>query len=69
MKSIPAVQKYMTHVPKSIGYDQTLEQAREVMHTLRLRHLPVLQGGKLVGILSDRDINWSLQFKMLIREK
>lgn len=63
MKSIPAVQKYMTHVPKSIGYDQTLEQAREVMHTLRLRHLPVLQGGKLVGILSDRDINLVLQFK------
>lgn len=62
MKSIPAVQKYMTHVPKSIGYDQTIAQAREVMQSLRARHLPVLDGGKLVGILSDRDINLVLQF-------
>lgn len=62
MKSIPAVQKYMTYVPKSIGYDQTIAQAREFMSKLHLRHLPVLKGGKLVGILTDRDINLVLQF-------
>lgn len=62
MKAIPAVQKYMTYVPKSIGYDQTIAQARDVMKSLRARHLPVLNGGKLVGILSDRDINLVLQF-------
>lgn len=63
MKSIPVVQKYMTTVPKSIGYDQTIAQASDFMKKLKLRHLPVLKGGKLVGLLSDRDINLVLQFK------
>ncbi|MBX3017076.1 MAG: CBS domain-containing protein [Bdellovibrionaceae bacterium] len=62
MKAIPAVQKYMTYVPKSIGFDQTIAQAQEMMKTLRARHLPVLDGGKLVGLLSDRDVNLVLQF-------
>ena len=63
MKAIPVVQKYMTFVPKSIGYDQTIAQANDFMKKLKLRHLPVLKGGKLVGLLSDRDINLVLQFK------
>lgn len=62
MKAIPTVQKYMTYVPKSIGYDQTLAQASDVMRTLHLRHLPVLKGGVLVGILTDRDIKLVLGF-------
>jgi len=63
MKAIPNVQKFMTYVPKSIGFDQTLAQATEIMRKLHLRHLPVLKGGKLVGILTDRDINLVLSFK------
>ncbi len=63
MKAIPTVQKFMTYVPKSIGYDQTIAQASEFMRKLHLRHLPVLKGGKLVGILTDRDINLVLGFK------
>jgi acetoin utilization protein AcuB len=63
MKAIPPVQKFMTYVPKSIGFDQTIAQASDFMKKLRLRHLPVLRGGKLVGILSDRDINLILGFK------
>jgi len=63
MKAIPHIQKYMTYVPKSIGYDQTIAQASEFMRKLHLRHLPVLKGGQLVGILTDRDINLVLSFK------
>ena len=63
MKSIPSVQKYMTFVPKTIGFDQSLEQASDYMRKLHVRHLPVLKGGKLVGIVSDRDINMVLTFK------
>lgn len=63
MKAIPVVQKYMTYVPKSIAYDQTIAQANDFMKKLQLRHLPVLKEGKLVGLISDRDINFILQFK------
>lgn len=62
MKTIPTIQKYMTYVPKSIGYDQTIAQAREYMRKLRVRHLPVLKGGDLVGVITDRDINLVLGF-------
>lgn len=63
MKAIPHVQKYMTYAPKTIGSEQTIAQAHEVMRKLHLRHLPVLKGGQLVGILTDRDINLVLGFK------
>ncbi|MBX9767409.1 MAG: CBS domain-containing protein [Bdellovibrionales bacterium] len=63
MKAIPTVQKYMTTLPKSIGYDQPIVKAQQFMKELGLRHLPVLKGGELVGVLTDRDINLVLQFK------
>src|SRR3989338_6698981 len=63
MKAIPTVQKYMTYVPKSIGSDQTVAQASEFMRKLHFRHLPVLKGGHLVGIITDRDINLVISFK------
>lgn len=61
-KSIPTVQKYMTCVPKSIGFDRPLAHALEVMRELHVRHLPVLKAGQLVGVLSDRDIKLVLGF-------
>lgn len=63
MKAIPAVQKYMTKVPHTIGADQPLVKAEKLMTEYRIRHLPVLDGGKLVGILSDRDVKIVESFK------
>lgn len=56
MKSIPVIQKYMTASPHTIGSDQSLKKAHEVMREFRIRHLPVLKGGQLVGVLTDRDL-------------
>lgn len=56
-KPIPTIQKYMTTVPQSVGDEQTLAHASAMMKELGIRHLPVLRGGKLLGILTDRDIN------------
>jgi acetoin utilization protein AcuB len=50
------VRAYMTEAPHSIGVDQTLATAHEMMRTHRIRHLPVLKASKLVGILSQRDL-------------
>jgi acetoin utilization protein AcuB len=47
----------MTTSPHSIGKDQTLERAHELMRTNHIRHLPVLDGGKLVGMITERDLH------------
>lgn len=56
-KSIPLISRYMTTGPYSVGQDQKLSQAHKLMRAHEIRHLPVLHGGKLVGILSDRDLH------------
>lgn len=57
-KPIPTLQKYMTTVPHTIGKDQKLSAAYKLMRDHHIRHLPVLEGGALVGILSDRDVHF-----------
>ena len=51
------IQKYMTPGPHTIGQEQTLDAAHSVMREHGVRHLPVLEGGKLVGVLSQRDLH------------
>lgn len=63
MKSIPSISKFMTTLPHTIGVDQSLMKANQMMSELRVRHLPVLDGGKLVGVLSDRDVKLVESFK------
>lgn len=55
-KPIPAIQRYMTTSPHTIGIEQTLAHAQETLRTHDIRHLPVLHGGKLVGVVSQRDL-------------
>jgi len=47
----------MTPAPLTIGRDQTLATAHDLMHKHDIRHLPVLDGGVLVGIVTDRDLH------------
>ncbi len=62
-KPIPTIQKYMTMTPHTIGSDQTIANAASIMAEHRVRHLPVLRGGRLLGVLSDRDIKLIETFK------
>ena len=55
-KPIPTIQKYMTTSPHSIGIEQPLTVAHTMMQEHGIRHLPVLHGGKLLGMLTDRDL-------------
>jgi acetoin utilization protein AcuB len=54
----PSVSQYMTPSPHSIGAEQTLAQARTVMHEHKVRHLPVLDGGELVGVVTEGDVHF-----------
>jgi len=50
--------EYMSATTHSIGADQMLSVAHAMMRKHHIRHLPVLTGGKLVGVLSDRDLRF-----------
>jgi acetoin utilization protein AcuB len=56
-KPIPTIQRYMTTSPHSIGKDQRISVAEKLMDEHQIRHLPVLHGGKLVGMVTHRDIS------------
>src|SRR4051812_11183507 len=50
------IRKYMTPSPHTLGVEQTLAVASQVMRRHGVRHLPVLRAGTLVGVVSDRDL-------------
>lgn len=56
MKVVPKIEKYMTATPHTVQKNFPLNAAAIFMRDYRIRHLPVLDGGRLVGILTDRDI-------------
>jgi len=50
------IRKFMTYAPHTIADEAMLSKAQESMRVNDVPHLPVLHDGKLVGILSERDI-------------
>jgi acetoin utilization protein AcuB len=54
-KSAP-IADFMTPMPHTVGSEQTITFAQKMMRKYDIRHLPVLHGGELYGIVSDRDL-------------
>jgi CBS domain-containing protein len=50
------VSEYMTHSPRTIEADQLAADAAAMMVTHHVRHIPVTDGGRLIGFLSARDL-------------
>lgn len=50
------VRDIMVTDPVTVGPAETARRAYKLMRDHRFRHLPVLEDGRLVGILSDRDL-------------
>ena len=46
----------MTATPRTVGPTRSLAEARQLMTHHQIRHLPVLDGGRIVGLLSERDL-------------
>ena len=57
---LPTLKSAMTPFPWWIGIDEPLLVAREMMRTHKVRHLPVKSEGRLVSIVTDRDIKFAL---------
>ena len=56
MKRNPQVIAFMTPFPHSIDIYEPLAQARAMMRDGHFRHLPATRGGKMVGVVTDRDV-------------
>lgn len=51
-----AVSEFMTKDPKTIGPEADAREALESMFAFGFRHLPVVDGGRAVGVVSMRDV-------------
>ncbi len=50
------VGNYMTPEPLTVDEDESMGDALVVMRRQQIRHLPVVNGNTLVGIVTDRDL-------------
>jgi acetoin utilization protein AcuB len=53
---MPTVHRYMTFDPYTVSPTDTMSAAHHLMRVHSIRHLPVIENGRLLGILSDRDL-------------
>jgi acetoin utilization protein AcuB len=56
VRESPAVREYMTPSPLTVLPTSSLSKAVKIMRDHQVRHLPVIDGGRIVGVLSQRDI-------------
>jgi len=54
--TVTRLAEVMTRAPDTLGPDATAGEALELMERRRYRHLPVVDGNEVVGIVSIRDL-------------
>jgi acetoin utilization protein AcuB len=52
----PTVREFMTPSPLTVGRDSSLAAASQIMRKHLVRHLPVLHGGRIEGVVTERDL-------------
>ena len=50
------VQEVMTPNPRTVGPDDTLQQAAQIMRDEDTGVVPVVEDGRVIGVVTDRDI-------------
>ncbi len=50
------IKDYMTELPHTIGVGVSVQKAVNTMREYHCHHLPVLDGGHLVGVISSNDL-------------
>ncbi|HEX2928794.1 MAG TPA: CBS domain-containing protein [Candidatus Binatia bacterium] len=56
MKHACRVRDYMSMYPATVGPKDSLQRVIELLRRRDIRSVPVLEEGKLIGIVTDRDI-------------
>lgn len=52
----PAVRKYMSTSPITIGPQAFRSEALTLMRSKKIHHMPVVESGKVVGLVTDGDL-------------
>jgi acetoin utilization protein AcuB len=68
-KPIPTISKYMTTTPHTADAGVTLAAASKLMRDHGIRHLPVMAGEKLLGVITERDIKFAESFSIVDAEQ
>jgi acetoin utilization protein AcuB len=63
------VNDLMTSIPSTVTLTTSLRHVVELMKTEGCRQLPVLVAGKLVGIITDRDVRLVMNSPMVIHDR
>jgi CBS domain-containing protein len=51
-----AVSEVMTPNPRAVSVDESIEECLFIMHEFGFRHLPIVEGKELKGLVSLRDV-------------
>ncbi len=63
------VKELMTTGVVTASPDDSINDAMEKMYTGRFRRIPVVDQGRLAGVITDRDIRQALNSPMLFRDR
>ncbi len=56
MKKIPTLKAAMTPFPYSVQLETTLASVRKLMQEHNIHHIPVMNSGEIVGVITARDV-------------
>lgn len=68
-KAVPHVSQFMTACPITVERTMTLAGAASLMKEHGIRHLPVMAGNKLLGVITERDIALACSFELVEPKK
>ncbi|MDH3462954.1 MAG: CBS domain-containing protein [Acidimicrobiia bacterium] len=54
------VSTFMTQQPDTVDIDTEVEDAADWLNATGYRHLPVTRNGKLIGMISIKDLLWAI---------
>lgn len=63
------VKRYMTVEPVTVKPNDSVWHALKMLRSHQIRHLPVIEGRRLVGIISDRDFRLVLPSSLAMPEE
>ncbi len=68
-QKMPVVGAVMTSFPYFVDADDTVAKVERLMDEREIRHLPVQERGRVVGIVSERDLHHFIKRSAPVEEK